>query len=94
MKAAALSFKDVIDGVCVVENIVPQEVDVFCDKGWAVTTRVVQERRMYTDLVIAPLCALDLSLVLAEVILKEVGYTPSWLYPQYALWTSPWYSQR
>ena len=76
------------------ENIVPQEVDVFCDKGWAVTTRVVQERRMYTDLVIAPLCALDLSLVLAEVILKEVGYTPSWLYPQYALWTSPWYSQR
>ena len=34
------SFKDVTDEVCVVENIVPQEVDVFCDKGWAVTTSV------------------------------------------------------
>ena len=89
------SFTDVIDEVCAMENIVPQEVDVlFCDNGLAVTARVVQDRRVYADLVIPPVCALDLILVLAEVILREVGCTLTWLWPQCALWTSSWYVQR
>ena len=33
---------------------------------------------MSTDLVIAPVCALDLILVLAEVILREVTFSHCW----------------